>query len=80
MDNTPKDTHPLATEHNLAKIWKDIAHTKSEARVIPSIEEVLTEIKKMSDMNDDIDKIDLLVTGSLHLVGGFMEVAQIDAS
>jgi folylpolyglutamate synthase len=40
--------------------------------VLPSIEDAINEVKKISEGNNPIK---ILVTGSLHLVGGVVEVA-----
>ncbi|XP_006460222.1 hypothetical protein AGABI2DRAFT_150186 [Agaricus bisporus var. bisporus H97] len=64
----------LTTQHQLATAWSsDLpAYPQQNIHILPSIEDAVNQIKKI---NDNSTSIKVLVTGSLHLVGGVIEVA-----
>lgn len=61
----------LKTQHELADAWHALAPAfpKENVHVLPSIEHAVSVIREQSG------PIDVLVAGSLHLVGGVIEVA-----
>ena len=72
---TPEDELKyLSTQHELAQAWKTLApeFPQEHIHVLPSIEHALRIAKHVSD---EAGAIDVLVAGSLHLVGGMIEVA-----
>ncbi|GAA5856585.1 hypothetical protein JCM8547_005878 [Rhodosporidiobolus lusitaniae] len=79
-----KDLETLATQHELASAWSELtasipdAEEKAEVHVLGSIQEavelVRAEGKKEGEGEGDVQA---LVTGSLHLVGGVMAVAEV---
>lgn len=64
----------LTTQHQLAAAWSSVLpqYPKENIHILSSIEHAIDEIKKI---NDNSAPIKVLVAGSLHLVGGVMEVA-----
>ncbi|KAI6152163.1 Mur ligase [Pisolithus tinctorius] len=63
----------LTTQHELAATWSQLIPTfPSDAiHVLPSIEHAVQTVRRVSNA----ERIDVLATGSLHLVGGVIEVA-----
>jgi folylpolyglutamate synthase len=64
----------LTTQHQLATAWcSDLpTYPQENIHILPSIEHAVNQMKKI---NDKSTSIKVLVTGSLHLVGGVIEVA-----
>ncbi|KAM0790828.1 hypothetical protein ACM66B_004673 [Microbotryomycetes sp. NB124-2] len=74
----PTDLTKLTVQHELADAWQDLTSTSlptSSARVdiLPSIQDAVELVRKENVQ-------DVLVTGSLHLIGGVMEVAELPVS
>lgn len=67
------DLAVLKTQHDLADAWQSLVPSfpKERVHVLPSIEHAVAEVRKLQDDGS----IDVLVAGSLHLVGGTIEVA-----
>ena len=67
------DLSQLKTQNDLATAWRSLvpAFPEDHIHVLPSIEHATNVIRALE--NDH--KVDVLVTGSLHLVGGLIEVA-----
>jgi len=82
---TTKQTNPLAWQEANAKLWEDLRETETETggsgaplpkekkAIVGSLPEVLDELKGISAENPD-SRLNVLVTGSLYLVGGVLEV------
>lgn len=79
-DLTSKNVHQsdlaaLKTQHELEAAWK--AHVPAfpaeRVHVLPSIEHAVDVVRRGPQ------PVDVLVTGSLHLVGGIIEVAGLSA-
>ncbi|THV08397.1 FolC bifunctional protein [Dendrothele bispora CBS 962.96] len=68
------DLAELKTQHQLADAWSKIHPTfpKDKLHVLPSIEHAVRIVHKLGEGERPVD---VLVTGSLHLVGGVIEVA-----
>jgi folylpolyglutamate synthase len=64
----------LKTQHELAAAWRSLVPTFPEENVhiLPSIEHAVRVVRTEADSGKSVD---VLVTGSLHLVGGLIEVA-----
>jgi folylpolyglutamate synthase len=64
----------LTTQNQLATAWLSILpeYPKENIHILPSIEHATKEIKEINDGNCPVK---ILVAGSLHLVGGVVEVA-----
>ncbi|KAG7096792.1 hypothetical protein E1B28_004202 [Marasmius oreades] len=67
------DLKHLQTQNQLAEAWQSI-HPQfrgDQIHVLPSVEHAIDVITSL----EDPERVDVLVTGSLHLVGGVIEVA-----
>ncbi|KAG8876239.1 Folylpolyglutamate synthetase [Serendipita sp. 405] len=75
-----KDLAQLKTQTELANAWKIMIPTFPEARihVVPSIEHAVKTVKHLRSTQDT--PVDALVTGSLLLVGGLIDVANLTKS
>jgi folylpolyglutamate synthase len=64
----------LKTQQELATTWSSLipSFPPRHIHVLPSIEHAVTTVK--SQLADGV-QVDVLVTGSLHLVGGVIDVA-----
>jgi len=73
----PADLETLATQYALAKAWSQLvpAFPKENMHVLPSIEHAVKLVRRLRGENDK--PVDALVTGSLLLVGGLIEVANL---
>lgn len=71
----PNDLAALATQHALADAWSKVNPNfpKENIHVVPSIQHAVDIVRKAG-------KREVLVAGSLHLVGGVMEVAGLQDS
>ena len=67
-------TH-LKTQHELASAWSSLVpeFPEENIHVLPSIEHAVKIVREQEASG----KVDVLVTGSLHLVGGVIEVSQL---
>ena len=73
------DADPLKVQHELGRVWSSLISTfPTEAIfILPSIQHAHQTILRKSEERlpgQQVD-VDVLITGSLHLVGGFIEVA-----
>lgn len=71
------DLSSLSVQHELKDAWSDLEKTNlptahAEVHVLGSVEEAVELARREGG--------DVLVTGSLHLVGGVMEVARLPIS
>lgn len=84
----PDDLSALATQHAIAEAWAKISpptpaegdNDKVIVHVEPSIEDAIGRVRELQqqegdDNGNDAAAVDVLVAGSLHLVGGVIEVA-----
>jgi folylpolyglutamate synthase len=73
------DLAQLRTQQELASAWSSLipSFPSSKIHVLPSIEHAVKEIEKIETNSSERTKV--LVTGSLHLVGGIIEVAGLSA-
>ncbi|CAA7259893.1 unnamed protein product [Cyclocybe aegerita] len=69
------DLAGLKTQQALASAWSSLApsYPKSHIHVLPSIEHAVKEVENIQSTTNN--HVQTLVTGSLHLVGGIIEVA-----
>lgn len=74
MNTNKDDVNSLKVQTELAATW---GHIDSEAQVhiVGTIEEAVARAREVAD--DDV--VEVLVTGSLHLVGGLIEVLESEA-
>jgi len=73
------DLAHLKTQQQLASAWSSLipSFPSSTIHILPSIEHVVKEIERISSYS--LGRTKVLVTGSLHLVGGVVEVAGLSA-
>ena len=69
------DLAELKTQHALSEAWSSLLpdFDPSHIHVLPSIEDAIRELERISTLSSK--PVQVLVTGSLHLVGGVIEVA-----
>ena len=72
------DLEELKKQHELADIWTELLPTfpREAIHVVASIEHAIQTLQRLSNPSD---KMSVLVTGSLHLVGGLIEVAGLSS-
>ena len=65
----------LKTQRELADAWSSLipSFSKDSIHVLPSIEHAVNVVRKLEVSGEN--PVDVLVAGSLHLVGGVVEVA-----
>ena len=71
-----RDTYTLLkTQHQLADAWKSVVPElpKERVQVLPSIEHAVRIVQQLAGESS----VKVLVAGSLHLVGGVIEVANL---
>ena len=66
----------LTVQHELADAWRALAPAfpSENIHVLPSIEHGIRLVRSAQEKRQAVD---ILVTGSLHLVGGVIEVANL---
>ena len=69
------ETNPLKVQDELAAAWWSLVpeFPTKNVHVLPSIEHAIEVVRGIESERED--GIDVLVAGSLHLVGGVIEVA-----
>lgn len=69
------DLAQLRTQTELANAWKDIIpeYNQENIHVVKAIEHAVVTIQQLRQSNEE--PVDVLVAGSLLLVGGLIEVA-----
>lgn len=73
--NTNKDdVSNLRVQHELAKTW-DAIDPEAHVHVVSTIEEAVNKAREIADG----ERTEVLATGSLHLVGGLIEVLETQA-
>ena len=68
------DLEELKKQHEVADIWTELLPTspRDAIHVVASIEHAIQTLQRLSNFSD---KMSVLVTGSLHLMGGLIGVA-----
>lgn len=71
------DLSQLKTQQDLASAWTSLVPTfsKTNVHVLPSVEHAIKIVRGLN--NHGKENVDVLVAGSLHLVGGVIEVAAL---
>jgi folylpolyglutamate synthase len=74
MSDTEK--HTLAPQRELGNVWSKLVPSfpSQNVHVLPSIEHALRIVRGLEETHTVTD-VQVLVAGSLHLVGGVIEVA-----
>lgn len=75
---TTSNKDVLGTQKELAATWEEI-DPGTNASVVTTIEEAIDLVREISSANDQVPVV-TLVTGSLHLVGGLLEVLDSSAA
>jgi folylpolyglutamate synthase len=72
----PNDIVALKTQHQFASSWSELVPNfpSSAISILPSIEHAVSVVRNLAHASDETS-VHVLVTGSLHLVGGVIEVA-----
>ena len=70
-NTTQAAVQSLQVQNGLAETWKEI-DPRASVKVVPSIEEAVEWCRHVS--GEQTETVMVLVTGSVHLVGGFLEV------
>ncbi|KAK4939864.1 hypothetical protein LTR10_019932 [Elasticomyces elasticus] len=84
VNTNASDVESLSVQNHLAKTWKQI-DLAAQVVVVRTIEEAVALVRTFASAEQtrqraEPDKVTALVTGSLHLVGGFLEVLETSAS
>ena len=80
--NTVEDDPTLSLQHTMAETWKGLVIKPKntghacDTHVLPTIEHAINWITEYSKRTDA--SLQVLVTGSLHLIGGTMAILEID--
>lgn len=75
-----KDLETLATQHELADAWKELTKSlpagteAAQVHVLGSVQEAVEVVRGAAGEGK---RVDALVAGSLHLVGGVLAVADL---
>ncbi|KAI6783310.1 Folylpolyglutamate synthase-like protein [Emericellopsis cladophorae] len=64
-----REVHDMVVQHRFEEKWTAMEPT-AKVRVVPTIEEAIEQVRAQGSGLDQNVKVDALVTGSLHLVGG----------
>lgn len=72
MNTNASDVAMLSVQNGLAETWAEVDGQKANTRVFATIEEAVAAIEDVARKS----KVEVLVTGSLHLVGGFLEILE----
>ncbi|KAI4094590.1 MAG: hypothetical protein L6R37_007207 [Teloschistes peruensis] len=75
--NTDREkVEALEVQKGLRDVWKELDAGSGEAEVKGSIEEAVAWVRGLKTKEGENEEILVLVTGSSHLVGGFLEVLE----
>lgn len=72
-------TSPVKVQNELAAAWLSLIpeFPTSNVHVLPSVEHAIGVVRGVESGSDE--RVDVLVAGSLHLVGGVIEVAGLSS-
>lgn len=84
VNTNAQDVKELSVQKGLARRWAEI-DPETEVRVVETIEEAVERVREVAKEEGDGDGeeevvVTTLVTGSLHLVGGLLEVLESKSS
>ncbi|KAK3693475.1 Mur ligase [Podospora appendiculata] len=71
----PKDIEKLTAQHVFAERWSAL-DPSAYVMVVPSIEEAITKARSLAETLEGGEKVQALITGSLHLVGGALQILE----
>lgn len=73
VNTSSSDVQELRVQNGLAATWAEI-DPSAHVEVVRTIEEAVSSVRGMTELGSGGEGVTALVTGSLHLVGGFLEV------
>ena len=76
INTSSTDVSTLTVQRSLAKVWTELG-VGTNVAVMGTIEEAVRQIRSLAaqDGDEGVETV-VLVTGSLHLVGGVLEVLE----
>ena len=76
IETVDADMDPVKLQRSLAAIWLSLIpeFPRDNVHILPSIEHAIRVVRGIESEGEG-EGVDVLVTGSLHLVGGVIEVA-----
>jgi folylpolyglutamate synthase len=75
VNTNSSDVQELRVQNGLAATWAKI-DPGTHVQVVRTIEEAVATVRAMAQLRSGGEDVTALVTGSLHLVGGFLEVLE----
>jgi folylpolyglutamate synthase len=75
VNTNSSDVQELRVQNGLAAAWAKM-DPSTDVQVVRTIEEAVAAVREMAKRSSDGEDVTALVTGSLHLVGGFLEVLE----
>ncbi|KEF63239.1 folylpolyglutamate synthase [Exophiala aquamarina CBS 119918] len=84
VNTNASDVEALKVQSNLAETWQGI-DPQAQVQIVRTIEEAVASVRQFAQSHANEERhghedVTALVTGSLHLVGGFLEVLESDPS
>ncbi|EQB53435.1 folylpolyglutamate synthase [Colletotrichum gloeosporioides Cg-14] len=70
-----KAIEAMTVQTQFAERWREL-DPQADVRVIPTIEEALDYVRGLAESNQEGESVQALVTGSLHLVGGALQILE----
>ncbi|GAB7355800.1 hypothetical protein MBLNU459_g6477t1 [Dothideomycetes sp. NU459] len=81
INTNASDVELLTVQNGLAETWRDV-DSRANVQVFKTIEEAVECARRVADrysVGQERESVKVLVTGSLHLVGGVVEVLESEA-
>jgi folylpolyglutamate synthase len=75
INTSSSDVQELRVQNVLAATWTEI-DASTHVQVVRTIEEAVVAVRAIAKSRSGGEDVTALVTGSLHLVGGFLEVLE----
>ena len=79
VNTNSSDVQELRVQNRLAATWAEI-DSSTQVQVVRTIEEAVAAVRAMAPQTGESKEVSALVTGSLHLVGGLLEVLEATPS
>lgn len=73
--HNPADIEKMTMQRVFADKWKEL-DPSANVMLIPSIEEAINTARGLADKEGEQQKLQALITGSLHLVGGALGILE----
>ncbi|KAI8290433.1 MICOS complex subunit MIC60 [Colletotrichum sp. SAR11_57] len=70
-----KAIEAMTVQKQFAERWREL-DPQADVRVIPTIEEALDYVRGLAESNGEGESVQAFVTGSLHLVGGALQILE----